>query len=176
MQWKMSTIHGGGRTSAAIGYIYKFSSLNNNCGGERWLFVDIVITLMVFWDHCGAIERNWDLNQESWVLFLSKTCDHKWVTWFLWDSLSSLVQWGLTTALKFHMMFWLLTTLKEGTLKFQHINTSPHLTGVEANPLQWSWLSWLPCIVVVVWRHEQKGQHLESPSRQLGRTLQRTLS
>ena len=132
--------------------------------------------LMVFWDHCGTVERNWDLNQVSWVLVQKHVTISKSLDLFE-ISLSSLVKWGLTKTLKFCMVFWLLTALNEVALKFQHINVSPKLLiRVEANPLQWSWPCWPPCIALVVQRLGQKGKHLESPSRQLGKAFQRTLS
>lgn len=95
----------------------------------------------------------------------------------LWVSLASLVKWRLTTALRFWVVFWLLPALNEVAPKFQHVKVSPMLLIIaEANPLQWSWPCRPPCNAVAVWRHEQKGRHAESPTRQLGKALQRAFS
>ena len=128
----------------------------------------MVITLMVFGDRCAAMEKTLDLNQEYLVLFLPKMCDHIQVIWFLWNSLSSLVKWGLITALKFCRVFCLLAALNKVATNSDLQNCLIFLIKVEANPLRWSQPCWWPCIAIVAWKAWTKGRRPTESSQIVG--------
>lgn len=164
-------------TVPGVGYIFKFNSLTNNCECKRcvetWLLW-IGGNFEGLWGQlCCSGNTSLDFNQESGALFLPKMCDHKEVIWLLWDSLSSLMKWVLTPALKFYMMmFWLLATLNKVTTTFLHIKVSPlFLIGMEASPLQWNWPCWQPCIAAIVWKAWAKEMTTRESSQTVGKAL-----